>query len=71
MTGNTSVTSWKKSGRPGKVECASAVDTDGSNQVNVTTGNQVCGRTAEGRPFLLDVLAAGKTIRTKVTVWNK
>ncbi|RSM66738.1 hypothetical protein DMH03_06480 [Amycolatopsis sp. WAC 01376] len=71
VKGNTIVTSWKKSGRPGKGECASAVDTDGSNQVQVTTGNQVCGRTAEGRIFVLDVVGAGNTIRTKVTVWNK
>ncbi|MEV6873891.1 hypothetical protein [Amycolatopsis sp. NPDC051128] len=71
VTGKATVTVWKKSGQPGKDDCASAVDADGSNQTYVAKGNQVCGRTAEGRIFLLNVTSAGSPLRTQATVWNK
>ncbi|MGW7530828.1 hypothetical protein [Amycolatopsis sp. NPDC054798] len=71
VNGNTKLTSWKRSGQPGKKECASAVDADGSNQTRVMKDNQVCGRSAEGRIFLLNVMSMGNTLRTQVTVWKK
>lgn len=69
--GKAVVAAWKKGERPGKDTCGSAVDTDGSGQVRVAKGNQVCGRTAEGRIFLLDVTSIGNALRTQATVWNK
>jgi len=71
VTGKARLAVWKKSGQPGKAECASAVDADGSNQSYYEKGNRICGRTAEGRILLLDVTSAGSTLRTQVTVWNK
>lgn len=71
VEGKATVTAWKKGGQPSKDDCASAVDADGSNQTYFTKGNQVCGRTAEGRIFLLGVTSAGNTLRTQVTVWDK
>lgn len=71
VTGNAKLTAWKRSGQPGKNDCSSAVDTDGSNQTRVTKDNRVCGRSAEGRIFLLTVTSTGNTLRTQVTVWKK
>ncbi|MGW3961988.1 hypothetical protein ACWED2_19345 [Amycolatopsis sp. NPDC005003] len=70
VTGKARLAVWKKSGQPGKAECASAVDADGSNQSYYEKGNRICGRTAEGRVFRLDVTSSGNTLRTQATVWN-
>ena len=71
VNGKARLAVWQKSGQPGKAECAAAVEADGSNQSNYEKGNRICGRTAEGRIFVLYVTATGNTLRTQVTVWNK
>ncbi|WP_103347925.1 hypothetical protein [Amycolatopsis sp. CA-128772] len=71
VTGTARLTTWKTSGQPGRVECASAVDADGAKSTYYAKGNQICGRTAEGRTFLLHINSTGNTVRTQVTVWNK
>ncbi|MEQ0559203.1 hypothetical protein ABJI51_08995 [Amycolatopsis sp. NEAU-NG30] len=71
VNGKARLAAWKKSGQPGKDDCTAAVDADGSNQTYVARGNYVCGRTAEGRTFLLTVLSTGNTLRTDTTIWNK
>ncbi|GLY36002.1 hypothetical protein Amsp01_020260 [Amycolatopsis sp. NBRC 101858] len=71
VNGKARVTAWKKGGQPGKADCVSAIDADGSNQTYVAKDNLICGQTAEGRIFLLSATSAGTTLRTQVTVWNK
>ncbi|WP_410595831.1 hypothetical protein [Amycolatopsis sp. lyj-23] len=71
VDGKAQLASWKKGGSPGKADCASAVDADGFNQTRFTKDNHICGRTAEGRIFRLDVTSTGNTVRTQVIVWNK
>ncbi|RSM79195.1 hypothetical protein DL991_14985 [Amycolatopsis sp. WAC 01375] len=63
---------WQTDSVPGKDECTSAVAERGQKYTgDLVASSHVCGKTAEGRVFRFDVIAAGATIRGKVIVWNK
>lgn len=64
---------WETDSVPSKDECANVVATDGSNQTAaLVAGNRVCGQTAEGRVFRIEILGVGGSgIRSKTTVWHK
>jgi hypothetical protein len=67
---------WTSSGTPDRAACASAVDEQGKTYLSGTEkGNHVCGRTAEGRVFRIDVTGVAETsdggATGDVTVWDK
>ncbi|MBB4688139.1 hypothetical protein [Amycolatopsis jiangsuensis] len=64
---------WQTDSLPGKDECASAVAERGDSRTGeLVKGNIVCGKTAEGRIFRIEVLGvSGNTVTSKVLVWNK
>jgi hypothetical protein len=64
---------WTSNGTPDKNACATAVSKDSSTYINgLVEGNHICGRTAEGRIFRIDITAAGDDdISGDVTVWEK
>ncbi|WP_329048230.1 hypothetical protein OG738_37835 [Amycolatopsis sp. NBC_01488] len=67
---------WTSGGTPDRAGCASTVDEQGKAYISGTEkGNHVCGRTAEGRVFRIDVTGVAETFdggaTGDVTVWNK
>jgi len=67
---------WTSSGTPDRDACGSAVDERGSAYVNgLEKGNHVCGRTAEGRVFRVDITGVSEQlfggVTGDVTVWDK
>ncbi|TLW93175.1 hypothetical protein FFT09_07070 [Saccharomonospora piscinae] len=63
---------WKSGSFPGRADCAEAVDTEGTDHIStLEEGNQVCGRTYEGRVFRLEVIAAGSDFKAEGVVWEK
>lgn len=64
---------WQIDSVPGKDDCATAIAERGTNQTHtLVSDSHVCGRTAEGRFFRIDVLAAGTgEVRSNVVVWAK
>ncbi|WP_410608461.1 hypothetical protein [Amycolatopsis sp. lyj-109] len=67
---------WTSSGTPDNAGCGSTVDEHGATYISgVEKGNHVCGRTAEGRVFRVDVTGVSDRIdggvTGDVTVWNK
>ncbi|MFD5247648.1 hypothetical protein ACFWIW_24135 [Amycolatopsis sp. NPDC058340] len=64
---------WQTDSLPSKDECTSAVAERGQSFTgSLVSSSHVCGKTAEGRVFRIDVIAVGNgTIRSKVIVWDK
>ncbi|MDQ7806630.1 hypothetical protein Q5425_23060 [Amycolatopsis sp. A133] len=67
---------WTSGGTPDSAACGSAVDERGAAYISgVEKGNHVCGRTAEGRVFRVDVTGVSDRIdggvTGDVTVWGK
>ncbi|MEY7974475.1 hypothetical protein AB8O38_21015 [Saccharomonospora xinjiangensis] len=61
---------WKSGSTPGKAECAAAVTEEGSDQVSVVKGNQVCGQTFDGSVFRLEILSSGSEIKANAVIWK-
>ncbi|MDX3192008.1 hypothetical protein PV458_26655 [Streptomyces sp. MN03-5084-2B] len=67
---------WTSSGTPDRDGCGSTVDEHGSTYVHgLEKGNHVCGRTAEGRVFRVDITGVSEQlfggVTGDVTVWDK
>jgi hypothetical protein len=67
---------WTSSGTPDRNACGSAVDERGATYVHgLEKGNHLCGRTAEGRVFRIDVTGVSDQlfggVTGDVTVWDK
>jgi hypothetical protein len=63
---------WFDRSTPDRDDCVAAV-ADGSSEVRgIEAGNYVCGRTAAGRPFRIQVFGAGSAeVSGHVTVWEQ
>jgi hypothetical protein len=67
---------WTSSGTPDRAGCGSAVDERGAEYISgIEKGTHVCGRTAEGRVFRIDVTGVSERfdggVTGDVTVWDK
>lgn len=66
------VTEWQTDSIPSENDCDSAAVSRGTNQTTgLSAGEYICGRTAEGRVFRVNVISAGDSgIRSQTVVWK-
>jgi hypothetical protein len=70
--GAARLTVWTSNGTPDRNACATAVGRGSSTYINgLVEGNHVCGRTAEGRIFRIDINTVGGDISGNVTIWER
>ena len=63
---------WSENFTPDKGDCVAAI-AEGSSEIRgIKAGSYVCGRTAAGRPFRIQVFGAGRAeVSGHVTVWGR
>jgi hypothetical protein len=68
---NGLVALWRGAGKPGYEECYDAAYAEGSKELAVSVGRWYCIKTVESHFGAFFVEEVGKTVRGRLTVWEK